>query len=618
MAGWIVTMVVASGFEPFCEGADVHSWARPEQVRVTRLSLDLTVDFAARALRGTATLTFARPDGSDPESPLILDTRALVIQGVREGGRDKGPAVPFTMGKPDPILGTPLEIRPGKGVTEVTVTYRTTEGASALQWLDPRGTAGGKAPFLFTQSQAIHARSWIPLQDSPAVRVRYDAKVTVPRGLTAVMSADAKGSTESPDGTTFAFEMVEAIPSYLIALAVGDLAFKPLGTRTGVWAEPGVVASAAAEFVDTERMVETTERRFGPYRWGRYDLLILPPSFPYGGMENPKLTFATPTVIAGDRSLVALVAHELAHSWSGNLVTNATWRDFWLNEGFTTYLERRIMEDLYGQERVAMEWVLGLQELKDELNSFPPGDQVLHVDLSGRDPDEGMTRVPYEKGALFLKTLEEAYGRATFDPFLKGYFDHFAFQSIKTEDFLAYLRANLLDKNPETARSIDLAAWIDKPGLPPGAATASSDRFGKVETAARNWASKSLKVKSLATGDWTTHEWLHFLRSLPGSLTTRQMAELDEAFGFTDRGNAEVANQWLILAVRHGYAPADARLESFLTTIGRRKFLIPLYAELLKTPAGEARARAIFAKARTFYHPIAEDSVARLLNVESR
>lgn len=617
--GLVVGLVLVSvSFSPraLAEGADIHSLARPEQARVTRLSLDLSVDFASKVLRGTATIVFDRPAGSDPTAPLILDTRGLVIEGVSAG--EAGNPVPYAMGKADPILGAPLEIQAGKGVTEVTVRYRTTDGSTALQWLDPHGTAGGKSPFLFTQSQAIHARSWIPIQDSPAVRMAYSARVTVPKGLTAVMAADAKGSTESREGTTFAFEMKEAIPPYLIALAVGDLAFQPLGKRTGVWAEPSVVAKAAAEFADTEAMVETTERRFGPYRWGRYDLLVLPPSFPFGGMENPKLTFATPTVIAGDRSLVALVAHELAHSWSGNLVTNATWRDFWLNEGFTTYLERRIMEDLYGQERVAMEWALGTGELSEELASFPPADQVLHVDLEGRDPDEGMTRVPYEKGALFLKTLEKAFGRATFDPFLKGYFDHFSFQSIKTEDFVGYLKANLFPRNPEAARTIDLDAWIQKPGLPEGAAISTSDRFSKVEAAAREWAAGKAKAEGLTTSSWTTHEWLHFLQSLPERLSVEKMAELDRAFQLTDRGNAEIANQWLVLAIRHGYAPADTRLETFLTTIGRRKFLMPLYSELLKTPEGAAKARAIFAKARPFYHPISADSVAKLLETAGR
>jgi leukotriene-A4 hydrolase len=592
---------------------DEHSFARPEQVRVTRVVLDVDVDFASKALKGTATLAVERRPGSPADAPLILDTRGLVILGVTAPDGEK-PArdVEFSVGREDPVLGAALTIALPNDAKTVTIAYHTTARSSALQWLDPKGTAGGKQPFLFTQSEAIHARSWIPLQDSPSVRVTYSASVHVPDGLTAVMSADRGPVTREKDGRrTFRFEMPQPVPAYLIALAVGDLAFRAIGPRTGVFAEPSVVESAAREFADTEKMVETVEKRFGPYRWGRYDLLVLPPSFPFGGMENPKLTFATPTVLAGDRSLVSLVAHELAHSWSGNLVTNATWRDFWLNEGFTTYLERRVMEDLYGPGRAAMERVLGMKELRTELAAFPARDQVLHLDLAGRDPDEGMTRVPYEKGALFLTTVEQAVGRDRFDAFLRGYFDHFAFQSITTDDFAAYLRQHLLADDAAASR-IDLVAWLDKPGLPAGAPEAKSDRFDKVETAAGDWSERRASTAQLATAEWTTQEWLHFLQSLPARLPTDRLTELDRAFDLTDRRNSEIAQVWLVIAVKNRYAPADARLDNFLTTIGRRKFLMPLYAELLKTPEGAAKAKDIYDRARSFYHPITVDSVDKL------
>ena len=339
---------------------DRHSFARPDRVRVKAVDLDLAVDFQTKAIRGSATLTVERPDA---DAPLVLDTRGLEVEGITAvDGETPGKAVQFSLGKADPILGAALTVELPPGTTRVKVSYHTTANATAVQWLDAAGTAGGKAPFLFTQSEAIHARSWIPLQDSPAVRVTYSARVKVPPGLKAVMSADRLDS-DTPD--TFRFAMREPVAPYLIALAVGDLAFRPMSPRTGVWAEPAVVDKAAKEFADTEAMVKAAEARYGPYRWGRYDILVLPPSFPFGGMENPKLTFATPTVIAGDRSLVSLVAHELAHSWSGNLVTNATWRDFWLNEGFTTYIERRIIEDVFGPRRAAMERALGVLELEE-------------------------------------------------------------------------------------------------------------------------------------------------------------------------------------------------------------------------------------------------------------
>ena len=601
---------------------DIHSYARPGLARVTHVALDLAVDFHAKVLKGSATLTFERPPGAPADAPLVLDTKGLVIEGVtrpdlRGGGAAQGVGqpVPFEPGKNDPILGAPLSITLPADATSVRIAYHTTADSTALQWLTTRDSNGRLSPFLFTQSQAIHARSWIPLQDSPAVRVTYEATIRVPELWTPVMSAEH----DDPPGivhrqTVYRFRMSHPIPPYLIALAVGDLSRQELGPRTGVVAGPGVIKAAAQEFADTETMVKAAEARYGPYRWGRYNLLILPPSFPFGGMENPMLTFATPTVIAGDKSLVSLVAHELAHSWSGNLVTNATWSDFWLNEGFTTYIERRIIEDLYGTRRAAMERVLGMRELRDELKSLPPRDQVLHVDLAGRDPDEGMTRIPYEKGALFLTTLEQAFGRARFDAFLRAYFDHFAFQSITTKDFRAYLRAHLFTQDEAAAQHIDLDAWIEQPGLPEGYPEPDASAFAPVDAAASDWSAGRRTAAQLDATAWSTQEWLRFLQSLPATLDAGKMAELDGSFHLTDRGNAEVACQWLTLAVRHGYKAADARLDSFLTTIGRRKFLMPLYTELLTTPAGGVKARALFAKARPFYHPIAVESVEKLLS----
>jgi hypothetical protein len=373
-----------------------------------------------------------------------------------------------------------------------------------------------------------------------------------------------------------------------------------------------VVEKAAWEFAETEKMVEAVEKRFGPYRWGRYDILVLPASFPYGGMENPKLTFATPTVIAGDRSLVSLIAHELAHSWSGNLVTNATWRDFWLNEGFTTYLERRIIEDLHGKSQANIEAVLGLEELKDTLKTLKPPYQVLHIDLAGRDPDDGMNQVPYEKGALFLTTLEKTFGREAFDKFLKAYFERHAFTSITTADLVTDLGTDLFPTNPQAAGRIELAAWLESPGLSVQHPVPVSSRLSAVDAAAKTFVA-GLQAQHLDTAKWSTQEWLRFLHDMPAKLAPDRLADLDAAFGLTKRGNAEIAEQWLLIAIRNDYEPANARLEEFLTTIGRRKFVLPLFKELVKAKNGKDRARAIYAKARPNYHPITVESVDKVV-----
>ncbi|MCU1259395.1 MAG: Peptidase rane alanine aminopeptidase [Bryobacterales bacterium] len=587
---------------------DIHSFSNPQQIAVRHADLDLSVIFDQKTLQGTAVLWL---DRTDPRArQLVLDTRDLQIDETETShDNSKWREAPFHFGKSDKILGRALAIDLPADARFVRIRYSTDPSASGLQWLSPAQTAGKQHPFLFSQSEPIAARSWIPLQDSPGVRMTYSAHIKTPAELTAVMSAEHDAASKGD----FRFHMNEPIPPYLIAISVGDLAFQETGKRTGVYAEPSVVAKAAKEFEDTEKMIEAAERLFGPYRWGRYDLLVLPPSFPFGGMENPRLTFATPTVLAGDKSLVSLVAHELAHSWSGNLVTNATWRDFWLNEGFTVYIERRIQEEVYGRAREGMEAALGRQELEHEMAGLDPKDQVLHIDLAGRDPDDGMTLVPYEKGALLLRQIEETFGRERFDKYLRGYFDRFAFQSITTAHALAYMHENLFAEAPELAAKIPLDQWVNQPGLPPGAPDPKSDAFGKVQAQASAWVKGTVHAAQLQTAGWTTQEWLHFLRSLPDKLSAKQMAELDAAFHFTASGNDEILQQWLVMSVRNGYAAADEKLGDFLLTVGRRKYIKPLYEELVKTPAGKQRAASIYERARPGYHPMAQTTIDGIL-----
>ncbi len=581
---------------------DLHSYANSADVRATHIDLDLEVDFEARQLRGACTL-----DVEGDAGDLVLDTRGLAVSRV-EASEAGGPfrEAGFELGPEDAVLGTPLRIARGPA-ERVRVEYATGPRASGLQWLEPRQTAGRQHPFLYTQSQAIHARSWIPLQDTPGVRVTYTARIRTPPELVAVMSAEAL--SEAARGSEHRFRMRLPIPSYLIALAVGDLAFAATGERTGVYSEPSALQAAAREFEDTEAMMRAVEGLYGPYRWDRYDILVLPPSFPFGGMENPRLTFVSPTVVAGDKSLVSLIAHELAHSWSGNLATNATWRDFWLNEGFTVYLEERIQEAVYGPERAAMEAALEVESLKEEMAKLDERDQVLHVDLAGRDPDEGFTGVPYCKGAMFLRTLEKAVGRRAFDLFLRGYFEEFAFRSVTTGEFAAYLERELLAERPQIQREIPVAEWLEQPGLPARRHEPQSAALEEAEARARQWVAGDVGAGALETDGWTTQHWLRFLRAMPEDLGAERLAVLDEAYRFTGAGNAEILCEWLLLAVRNEYARADEALEEFLTTVGRRKFLRPLYEELATTERGSARGLAIYEKARPGYHPMAAQTL---------
>ena len=592
---------------------DIHSYSNPDEVRVRHLSLDLTIVFEQQTIQGVAVLTIDR--ASHAFGQLRLDSRALQIDKTEisaDGAKYRETA--FGIGDADKILGAPLHIALAPDTKFVKIRYSTDPTATALQWLKPEKTAGKQRPFLYTQSQAIHARSWIPIQDSPGIRVTFEARVHTPAGLKAVMGA-AREDSKTPN--EFHFKMDQPIPPYLIALAVGDLAFQSTGPRTGVWAEPSILPKAAAEFADMEKMLEAAEKLYGPYRWGRYDVLVLPPSFPFGGMENPRLTFATPTIIAGDKSLVSLVAHEMAHSWSGNLVTNATWSDFWLNEGYTVYIERRIIEELYGVERAEMEASLGYQELLDELKTHPPADQILHISLAGRDPDDGATEIPYEKGALFLRQLEHAFGRARFDAYLKSYFDQFAFQSITTAKSLDYMRGHLfvadpLTPGPQTNAApphFDVKEWVYQPGLPESAKAPDSELFRKVDVEIVDW----LKGRKIETGAWSTQEWLHFLRGLPDKLDAPHMRGLDSAWHFTQTGNDEILAQWLLMAVRNHYEPAYPRLEEFLMTVGRRKYVKPLYEAL-----DPKRAAAIYDKARPMYHPITQATIDALIAAKKK
>ena len=582
--------------EAIASGIDYHSFANPNEVRVTHLSLDLTANFESKQLIGSVTLDIER---AKPENDtLVLDTRGLDIQRVSVDGED----VPFDMGETDPDLGTPLSITLPSAANSLTVAYSTSPEASGVQWLTPAQTAGKKHPFLFTQAQAVHARSFIPLQDSPQVRVTYDATIKTPEALLAVMSASNDPTTER-DGE-YEFTMPQPIPSYLIALAIGDLEFKAMGERTGVYAEPALLESAAKEFEDTEAMLEVTEATYGPYQWDRYDLLILPPSFPFGGMENPRLSFITPTVIAGDKSLVSLIAHELAHSWSGNTVTNATWRDLWLNEGFTTYLTYRIMEMIYGHDRFKKEAVLGYQDLENDVAALDDNDEILAIDLRGRNPDDVFSNIPYEKGALFLREIEQKIGRENFDAFLMQYFKDFAFKSITTDTFIAYLDKTLLKQYPNELDAERIHTWIFEPGIPEGAPHPESDAFSKIDETRSAWLSGGIKAADIETAQWTVHEWLYFLNNMPESLSEAQLVELDSAFSLTSTKNNEIAHSWLMIAVENNYQPAFERLYSYLVSIGRNKLVKPLYRELSKTPEGKAFAKRAFEEAKPGYHPL--------------
>jgi leukotriene-A4 hydrolase len=591
------------------EARDTQSYARPLEARVTHVALDLKADFAARRIAGTATLNLqSKPDAK----AIVLDSKGLEVKSVTDGD---GRPLRFALGKADPNLGAPLTVEHG-GASRIRIAYVSAPDAEALQWLTPEQTAGKKHPFLFSQGQAILNRSWIPTQDSPGIRQTWEARIVVPEPLRAVMSGERltpEGEPAEGGGRAFRFRMDKPVAPYLIALAAGDIAFQSLGPRTGVYAEPATIRSAAAELVDTEKMVAAAETLYGPYRWGRYDMIVLPPAFPYGGMENPTLTFLTPTFLAGDRSLVGLVAHELAHSWSGNLVTNAVWPDSWLNEGFTSYFENRIIEALYGPGRARQEAALSFADMESaftELGVTAPGTRL-------HNPDEttegGASGIVYDKGALFLRTMERIAGRERFDAWLRSYFERHAFQPMTSALFLADLRANLVKGDKALEEKLKLDDWVYKPGLPANAVRPDPKAFAAVDAVLDNFKGGAPAPAALWPG-WTTAERLRFLNGLPRQLAEQRLSELDRALGLTESRNAETLFAWLRLALANRYQPAVPATERFLMAMGRRKFVAPLFETLVKQGEwGRPIAARIYANARPTYHSVTTGTVDKTL-----
>lgn len=583
---------------------DLHTQSNADSVQMKHLGLDIKVDFETKQISGAATWDI---ENTQQVHTLRLDTYDLTIDSVTADGKKVQHSLDAAMEH----LGSALNIPIDEHTEQVTIYYHSGKNARALQWLEPQQTNGKKHPFLFTQSESIYARSWLPCPDGPGIRFTYDAKVAVPKGLMALMSAE--NPQKANDSGIYHFRMEVPVPAYLMALAVGDIQFRSIDQRTGVYAEPTMIDKARYEFEDVGKMVTTAEKLYGPYRWGRYDALVLPPGFPIGGMENPRLTFCTPTIIAGDRSLMNLIAHELAHNWSGNLVTNATWNDFWLNEGFTVYFERRLTEAMTDKSYADMLWELGYQDLEKEVEGLGKDskDTWLKLDLTGRDPDDGLTDIAYEKGAAFLKLVENNVGRERIDAFLKKYFDEHAFKTITTEEFLVYLNENLIKGDSGLAKKLTIDAWVYGPGIPANCPRVQPERFKKVDEARAAFLSGTSPTQ-INVANWSTNEWLHFLRKMPKPLQVQQMHELDQVFHFTTSGNSEIADLWYIMSVAADYKIAYAAMDNFLSRVGRRKFLEPLYEEMMNT-GKQAMAKSIYQKYRMNYHPLAQMTLDKVI-----
>lgn len=613
------------------EKDDPHTQSNYKDILLNHFHLCLTVDFNDKRLKGYVDVTATAL--SPNTTKIVLDSRNLDIKAVEQEGKEisfslkESPVNPGSFGSALTIaLSAPLQ--QGEK-TVVRILYETTQQSEAVQWLAPEQTSGKKHPFLFTQCQAIHARSLLPCQDIPRSKVPYTAEITVEHPLSALMSAiltNKHMKTDKGEKTmvyTFAQEI--PIPSYLMALCVGMLQPRIIGPRSMVWAEEEVVDIAANEFADTEKFLKTAENITGmPYQWGRYDILVLPPSFPYGGMENPCLTFATPTLLAGDRSLAGVIAHEIAHSWTGNLVTNKTWEHFWLNEGFTRFLESKIMEAIEGPKARASQTIVGFEHLKDDIEHMGAANPLTNLvpNLAGIDPDDAFSSVPYEKGCALLNYLEREMGEEKFREFFQSYLKQFQSSTITTVQFKDFLENFCASKN--ISLKMDWYAWTCTPGLPAVVLNYDTTYHDQSKALTDKWIKLNTTNKfDEMKGDdylgWSAiHQQVPFMDFLlehvktKGLLFESTLIKMDQLYNLTSSKNSEIRFRWQRICLQCGYEPIQSQVVDFITTQGRMKFVRPLYRDLMRV--NPDLAKSTFMKNRDMYHPIAAKMLGQDLN----
>ncbi|KAK5877208.1 hypothetical protein CesoFtcFv8_026474 [Champsocephalus esox] len=607
--------------------SDPCSFSSVSHFLTRHLNLALHVDFSRHVIRGVLALTVEALQ--DRLHALTLDCRDLQVFSVKANGQ----AARFTTGPKHAFKGAPLEITlpfdlsRGQHVI-VEVTYETSPTATALQWLSPEQTAGKEKPYLFSQCQAHHCRSMIPCQDTPSVKHTYYAQVSVPKDLVAVMSAVRDGQEVDPQDNEriiYKFRQPVPMPSYLIAIVVGALESREIGPRSRVWSEKEFVDKAAFEFSETEAMLQAAEALAGPYVWGPYDILVLPPSFPYGGMENPCLTFATPTLLAGDKSLSNVIAHEISHSWTGNLVTNKTWEHFWLNEGHTVYLERMIGRSMEGEPFRQFKAAGGWKELQDSVNTFGANNPLTNLvpSLQDVDPDDAFSAVPYEKGFALLYHLEELLGGPeVFMGFVKSYIQMFAYGSATTDEWKNYLFTYFKDK-VDVLNQVDWDAWMFTPGMPPVKPQYDTALADACIALSQRWIKAAEQdLSSFQASDMkplSSHQVIEFLSLLlqEAALPLTHVKKMQEVYDLNASENAEIRFRWLRLCVRSRWEEAVPMAMKMATDQGRMKFTRPLFREVFTFDKYREEALRMFQSHRGAMHTVTAGLVAKDLKIQA-
>ncbi|XP_017773520.1 PREDICTED: leukotriene A-4 hydrolase isoform X2 [Nicrophorus vespilloides] len=574
---------------------DPSSFSRPDLAVVTNIKLSLKVHFDQKIFSGNCDLTVKKLHENVNE--VVLDVKDLDIESIYE--TETNTKCKYTLSQPVGEFGSELAIEiPPKEVNNYifTINYKTRPHASGLQWLEPEQTAGKKHPYVFSQFQAIHARSFLPCQDTPYVKTKYEALINAPTDLSVVMSAIRDATKPMIGYNLHHFKQDVPIQSYLIAIAIGALESRKIGPRSTVWAEKEFIEMAANEFANTEKQLKTAEDICGPYVWGIYDLLVLPPSFPFGGMENPCLTFVTPTLLAGDRSLANVVAHEIAHSWTGNLVTNANFEHFWLNEGFTVFIERKILGRLESPQVQDFDAYGGTVELKEAINELGDSNPLtcLVVNLTGVHPDDAFSTVPYEKGQTFLRYLETIVeGPAVFEPFLRKYFDTYKYRSLTTDEFKAFF-IEYFSSTPEI-KNIEWNKWLHTPGMPPVIPDYDKTLLKTIDEMKQrwlNWDEKSGPVP-FSGDEITSIQKIQLLQDIFESepQPIKKLEVLEEKFKFTEVQNAEIKFRWLRIGIKAKWEKIVDPALNWVNEVGRMKYCRPLYRDFYNWE--EMRAKAI-------------------------
>ena len=581
---------------------DPHSYADLTQGKIAHIDLRIKANFETHILKIEADYQLEEPVSGS----LFLDTSAISLEAAQTNGQP----IQYEFDQQDELLGERLHLSELENASSFTLTFATAPEARALQWLPAAQTAGGQHPFLYSQCQAIHARSLFPCQDTPSVRFTFSAEVEVPQALTAVLAAEQVGVQERGESRIFQFKMPQPIPSYLFAIGAGNLAFRELGPRTGVYAEPEMVEAAAWEFAKNEEKIVEAEKLLGPYLWGRYDLLILPPSFPYGGMENPRLTFLTPTAILGTRGQTNLITHELAHAWTGNLVTNATWEDFWLNEGWTTYAETRITEVLEGKENADLMAAYDDHRLLEAMQRVGTDSSLscLKVPSKGRDPDTTFTIIPYYKGCFLLKECEYAVGRERFDAFIQKYTAKYQFQSLTTEAFLEFLKQEL----PEVSEKVDVYEWIYEPGLPENRERPQSALYDEVQAVLAAYRQGTRPTRE-QVADWQRYQILSFLQALPQQIPVEDCKYFEQAFELEKRNDAFQYMYFYATCIASGYQEILPRVEEYIGRIGRLILLETIFRAMIAAEWARPHARRILEQVQEHHHKITLHVINKLL-----